>query len=90
MMYFARWKVTAILAVLVLGCVFAFPNLLPTRITDAIPAWLPHERVSLGLDLRGGSHLLLAADMDSVVHERLTGVVDGIRAELRKANIGYT
>lgn len=90
MMYFARWKVTAILALLALGCIFAFPNLLPSRISDAIPSWLPHERVSLGLDLRGGSHLLLEADIDSVVHERLTGIVDGIRVELRKANIGYT
>ncbi len=90
MMYFARWKVTTILAVLALGCIFAFPNLLPARISDAIPSWLPHERVSLGLDLRGGSHLLLQADIDSYVHERLTGIVDGIRVELRKANIGYT
>lgn len=47
MMYFARWKVTTILAVLALGCIFAFPNLLPARISDAIPSWLPHERVSL-------------------------------------------
>lgn len=90
MMYFARWKVTAILTLLALGCIFAFPNLLPTRVSDAIPGWLPHERVSLGLDLRGGSHLLLEADIDSVVHERLTSIVDGIRSALRKANIGYT
>src|SRR5277367_6722693 len=90
MMYFARWKVTAILVLLALGCIFAFPNLLPTRVSDSIPGWLPHERVSLGLDLRGGSHLLLEADIDSVVHERLTSIVDGIRTALRKANIGYT
>ncbi len=90
MMYFARWKVTLILAVVVLGCIFALPNLLPLRIDERIPSWLPHQRISLGLDLQGGSHLLLAADIDSVVRERLTGVVDGIRSELRKANIGYT
>ena len=90
MMYFARWKVTLILAIMVLGCIFALPNLLPLRIDERIPSWLPHQRISLGLDLQGGSHLLLAADIDSVVHERLTGVIDGIRSELRKANIGYT
>jgi preprotein translocase subunit SecD len=89
MMYFARWKVIGILAVLVLGCIFAFPNLLSPRITDSFPSWLPLQRVNLGLDLQGGSHLLLQADTDSVVHERLTGVVDGIRAALRKGNIGY-
>jgi len=90
MMYFSRWKVTLILAVLVLGCIFALPNLLPARIDDKIPGFLPHQRISLGLDLQGGSHLLLAADIDSVVRERLTSVVDGIRSELRKVNIGYT
>ena len=90
MMYFARWKVILILAVLVLGCIFALPNLLPSRIDDRIPGFLPHLRISLGLDLQGGSHLLLQADMESVVRERLAGVVDGFRTELRKANIGYT
>ena len=90
MMYFARWKVILILAVLVLGCIFALPNLLPSRIDDRIPGFLPHLRISLGLDLQGGSHLLLQADMESVVRERLAGIVDGFRTELRKANIGYT
>ncbi len=90
MMYFARWKVTLILAILALGCILAIPNVFSARVVDAIPSWLPLHRVSLGLDLQGGSSLLLAADLDSVAHERLVGVVDGIRSDLRKANIGYT
>jgi preprotein translocase subunit SecD len=90
MMYFAPWKVVGILAVLVLGCLFALPNALPLKVNESIPSWIPHPTISLGLDLQGGSHLLLAADIDSVVRERLTSVVDGIRSELRKANIGYT
>ena len=90
MMYFARWKVILILAVLGLGCLFALPNLLPQRVDASIPSWLPHQTISLGLDLQGGSHLLLAADIDSVIRERLTSVVDGIRSDLRKVNIGYT
>ena len=53
MMYFARWKVTLILAVLALGTIFAIPNLLPGRINQAIPGWVPHPTVSLGLDLQG-------------------------------------
>jgi len=65
MMYFARWKVILILAVLVLGCIFALPNLLPARIDDRIPGFLPHLRISLGLDLQGGSHLLLQASTAS-------------------------
>src|SRR3546814_3382084 len=57
---------------------------------EGLPSWLPHQRVSLGLDLQGGSHLLLEADVESVVREPLTGVVDAVRIELRKADIGYT
>jgi preprotein translocase subunit SecD len=90
MMYFARWKVIGILAILALGTIFAIPNLLSARINQALPAWLPHPTVSLGLDLQGGSYLLLQADTDSLVHERLATVIDDFRAGLRKAKLGYT
>jgi len=90
MMYFARWQVVLILAVLTLGTIFAIPNLLPGHIKQAIPAWLPHPTVSLGLDLQGGSYLLLQADTESLVHERLQTVVDDFRAALRTAKVGYS
>ena len=41
MMYFSRWKVIVILAILAVGTIFAIPNLLPSRINQSIPAWLP-------------------------------------------------
>jgi preprotein translocase subunit SecD len=90
MMYFARWKVTLILAILALGTIFAIPNLLPARINQAIPTWIPHPTVSLGLDLQGGSYLLLSADTDSLIHDRLNSVVNDMRTALRGAKIGYT
>jgi len=90
MMYFARWQVVLILAVLTLGTIFAIPNLLPSRINQTIPSWLPHPTVSLGLDLQGGSYLLLQADSESLVHERLQTVVDDFRAALRTARVGYS
>ncbi len=90
MMYFARWKVVLILAVLALGVIFAIPNLLSNRVNQAIPSWVPHPTVSLGLDLQGGSYLLLAADIDSLIHEHLVTVEDDFRAGLRGAKIGYT
>ncbi len=89
MMYFARWKVIGILAILALGVIFAIPNLLPGHIRQTIPAWLPHQSVSLGLDLQGGSYLLLQADTDALVHERLQTVVDDFRGALRSAKLGY-
>jgi preprotein translocase subunit SecD len=89
MMYFSRWKVIVILAILALGTIFAIPNVLPGHIRQAIPAWLPHPTVNLGLDLQGGSSLLLQADTESLVHERLQTVVDDFRSILRTARVGY-
>jgi protein-export membrane protein SecD len=90
MLYFARWKIWTIIGVLVLGTVLAAPNLLTREQANALPSWLPHERLNLGLDLQGGSHLLFEVGVDQLVRERLTSVVDSLRVELRKANIGYT
>ncbi len=84
MMFFARWKVAAIGAVLLLGVLLCLPNLFPA---SSLPDWA--RRISLGLDLRGGSYLLLEVDMNAVVRERLEGLADGARTRLRGANIGY-
>ena len=84
MMFFARWKTAAIGAVLLLGVLLCLPNLFPASST---PDWA--RRISLGLDLRGGSYLLLEVDMNAVVRERLESLADGARTKLRGANIGY-
>lgn len=86
MLYFARWKVAAILGVILLSVLLTLPNLLPR---SAIPSWLPARQISLGLDLRGGSYLLLEVDLNAVIKERLEGLADGARTRLRQANIGY-
>jgi SecD/SecF fusion protein len=86
MMYFARWKITAILATCLVGLLLCVPNLIPR---ESLPAGLEHRRISLGLDLRGGSYLLLEVDVDAVVRERLEAILDGARTRLRGANIGY-
>jgi len=85
MLYFARWKVAAILGVVALGVLLCVPNLVPR---SAMPAWAARQ-ISLGLDLRGGSYLLLEVDMNAVVRERVEGLADGARTALRDARIGY-
>jgi len=85
-MYFARWKAALIIAVCVLGALLCIPNLVPR---DSLPGWMPARQVSLGLDLRGGSYLLLEVDMDAVVRERVESMADAARTRLRSANIGY-
>ncbi len=79
-----------ILAVLVVGLAFAAPNLLKREVAEGLPSWGPHQQVNLGLDLQGGSYLLLEVELEAVVREQLENLVDSIRTGLRRARIGYT
>ncbi|HET6605715.1 MAG TPA: protein translocase subunit SecD [Rhodopila sp.] len=84
MMYFSRMKTTVILAVCLIGTLLGLPNLM-----SAPAPWLPWRQVHLGLDLKGGSYLLLAVDMKAVVKERLDNLTDGVRQALREKRIFY-
>src|SRR5581483_6230514 len=90
MLYFQPWKVLTILVICALGVILSAPNLFSASTVEGLPSWIPHKQINLGLDLRGGSHLLLEVDMNSVLRERLNTVVDAARTELRNARIGYT
>jgi preprotein translocase subunit SecD len=90
MMNFSRWKVLVVVAVCAIGVLLALPNFLSKSTLEALPAWLPHKTLTLGLDLQGGSYLLMEADVSSVVAERLDAVVDGVRSSFREQDIGYT
>ncbi|MCB1480092.1 MAG: protein translocase subunit SecD [Rhodobiaceae bacterium] len=89
MLYFARWKIILILAVSLLGILLTLPNFLPGAVVSNLPSAFQRQLV-LGLDLQGGSHLLLAVDSDAVVKERLDSLRDDIRSVLREKRIGYT
>ena len=54
-----------------------------------MPDWLPHKQMNLGLDLRGGAHLLIEAKIEEAIREGLEGVLQSVRISLRKARIGY-
>ena len=84
MMYFSRLKTAVILGACLLGVLLCIPNLVP-----APAPWLPWRTVHLGLDLRGGSYLLLQVDMKAVIKERLDGLLDGVRQALRPGAIFY-
>tara|TARA_Y100001934_G_scaffold21301_1_gene24132 strand:- start:1032 stop:2600 length:1569 start_codon:yes stop_codon:yes gene_type:complete len=90
MVYFAKWKIVLVIATCALGFVFSIPNFLDQKITDKLPDWLPHKQVSLGLDLQGGSHLLLEVGFGAVVKEQIESLVDTMRVELRKGKFRYT
>jgi preprotein translocase subunit SecD len=89
MLQFQTWKVVLVLLVLVLGAASAAPNLLSRDAADSLPGLIPHRQINLGLDLQGGSHLLMEVDVKSVVKDTMNALVDEVRTELRKAQIGY-
>ncbi|MED5509149.1 MAG: protein translocase subunit SecD [Pseudomonadota bacterium] len=74
---------------IVLGLMSALPNLLPDRIAGALPAWYSKNSVALGLDLQGGSHLLLEADSQALINEQYQSVADELTDRLREAGIYY-
>lgn len=94
MLYIEKWKIVFILILTVLGVLYAAPNLLPGAkkawLSENMPGWMPSRTVNLGLDLQGGSHLLLEVDTKAIMGDRLDSMVDAARTEMRKQNIGYT
>jgi SecD/SecF fusion protein len=90
MLYFSRWKTFSIWAIVAIGVLFALPNVLPQSWLSAMPNWLPKQSLTLGLDLQGGSHILLQIDRQDLADERLETTRDEIRTLLRDARIGYT
>jgi preprotein translocase subunit SecD len=84
-----RWQVVTVLVLCFLGLVFAVPNLFGKATMEGLPDWLPSQQISLGLDLQGGSHLLLEVDAVTVIEEDLEALVDEVRSSLRQERIGY-
>jgi preprotein translocase subunit SecD len=89
MLYFTRWRALAIVLTALVVCLFAVPNFFPEKMVDSWPKWA-QRHVVLGLDLQGGSHILLEVDTAAVRKEKLEALRDDVRRVLRDARIGYT
>jgi SecD/SecF fusion protein len=85
-----RWLLAIYAVVIMFGLLTALPNILPQSTLDKMPSWLPHSRVSLGLDLRGGSYLVLEVDSADLVKERLQTLMQDARQALGQANINIS
>lgn len=90
MLHFSRFKTVAILLITAVGILFALPNVLPKSVLAHLPTWLASSRVTLGLDLQGGSHILLEVDGSALRKERSEQVRDEVRRVLRDSKIGYS
>jgi protein-export membrane protein SecD len=89
MLYFQRWKAALILLVVLGGIIATIPNLFPSETVASWPSWLPRKQMVLGLDLRGGAHLLMEVDREGLVQDRTESLTGDIRQTLRDARIGY-
>jgi preprotein translocase subunit SecD len=89
MLYFTRWKALAIILTTLVVCLCAVPNFFPEAKVKTWPLWA-QRHIVLGLDLQGGSYLLLEVDSNYVKKEKLDQVRDDVRRVLREAKIPYT
>lgn len=85
MLQVARWRIILVAVVTLLGVAFALPNFLPANVRESLPDFLPKKTINLGLDLRGGSQLLLEIDMATLSRQQLENKSDQMADALRTA-----
>ena len=90
MLYFKRWQTILIWLAVALSVLYAAPNVLPQSVLNSLPSWGPTRPMTLGLDLQGGSHILMQVERQDLINERLTATRDDVRRVLRDAKVGYT
>ncbi len=89
MLFFTRWKAAAILLTALAVCLCALPNFFSDNVVRHWPSWA-QRHIVLGLDLQGGSHLLLEVDSAAVRKEQLQAINDDVLRVLRQARIPFT
>ena len=89
MLHFTRWKTIAVLLTCLAGLLTALPNLFPRETVAGWPWFVPHKQMPLGLDLRGGAHLLLAMDQEEIKKDWFNGLRDSARKSLRDVKVGF-
>lgn len=85
MLDFPRWKIWLTFITIVVGVLYAVPSFLPETTVRQLPGFM-QARVNLGLDLAGGSHLLLEASPADIARQRLQNMEEQIRTELRRGD----
>jgi SecD/SecF fusion protein len=90
MLHFARWKTVLIWLSVIVSLVLALPNFFSDEHLKSVPNWLPKNKMTLGLDLQGGSHILLQVERPDLIKDRVNTVRDDVRRLLRDAKIEYS
>ncbi len=93
MLRYATWKVAAIIGMTLIALLIIVPSMLSPSTRQAISSrvhWLPMRTVVLGLDLQGGSHVLLEVDQGSVLKTQIDNLRDDVRRILREERVPIT
>lgn len=83
MLDFPRWKVLWIILVLTVGVALAIPSLMSESAARSVGLG-SMPRINLGLDLSGGSRLLLEAETSDIAKQRLEQMEEQVRTEMRR------
>lgn len=86
----ARLKTLSLWLVLVASLLVILPSLLPARMSASLPDWLTAHRLAPGLDLTGGSRLVLEVSRSDIAADRLRAAVETIGNTLRAGRIPYS
>ncbi len=89
MLKFARWSIALVILLVAGAFYWTLPNLFSAQTVASWPSILPNKQIMLGLDLRGGAHLLLQVERDSLVEPRVKALFSDIRSTMRSERIGY-
>lgn len=89
MIHIARWKAILTILICLLAGLYSLPNVVPMEKLGKLQHVFNLHPVSLGLDLQGGSHLLLRVEVDQVLTERYADIEQTLRRDLRKEKLGY-
>lgn len=89
---YPKWSAWIVTVISCFGLFFAIPNMLPKSVYDKVPTFMQSwwHPMMLGLDLQGGSHLLLEVQMNSLVDERLNSLADSVRTSFRQKRIKFS
>ncbi len=87
MLHFSKGKILFISLICLISLIYAAPSILIGSSESFVQKILPQQKVNLGLDLRGGSQLMLEVDFDYYVKEQLTNLRDEIKNSFRDESV---
>jgi preprotein translocase subunit SecD len=87
MLHFSPIKIALVLLSCILSVLFALPNFFAKETVAKWPSFVPRNQMAMGLDLKGGAHLLLSMDVESLRRSWLSTLQQDARRQLRDAKI---